>query len=127
MGFLVWLIQKIFIFASVFKKFYVIFLSLFVNFLFVCDCVFFLSFFPPAFLLDSGDFPKKCTALERAFSPLSDRLLLPKIYTCLTLRKLSLILALQFNFRSLILLFLLYILSEASHYCLIAKSINLLF
>lgn len=40
--------SKNFIIANVFKKFYVIFLSLFVNFLFVCDCVFFL-FFSPCF------------------------------------------------------------------------------
>ena len=57
--------SKNFIFASVFKIFYVIFLSLFVNLLFVCVCVFFffLFFFFPAFLFDSGDFPRKCVQL----------------------------------------------------------------
>ena len=72
--------SKNFIFASVFKIFYVIFLSLFVNLLFVCVCVFFffLFFFFSCFSIWFWWFSKKvCTALERAFSLLFDRLLLP--------------------------------------------------
>lgn len=91
--------SKKFIFASVFKIFYVIFLFCFCKF---PVCVFFF-FFSPAFLFDSGDFPKKCVQLWKGLflHSLTDFYFLR--YACLTLRKLSLILALQFNFRCLIL------------------------
>ena len=68
--------SKKFIFASVFKIFYVIFLFCFCKF---PVCVFFFFFFP-CFSIWFWWFSKKvCTALERAFSALLDRLLLPKI------------------------------------------------
>ena len=99
MGFLVRLIQKNLFLLVYLKYFMSFFFSVFVNFLFV----FSFFFFSPAFLFDSGDFPKKCVQLWKGLflHSLTDFYFLR--YACLTLRKLSLILALQFNFRSLIL------------------------
>ena len=81
--------SKNFIFASVFKIFYVIFLSLFVNLLFVCVCVFFsfFFFFFLLFYLILVIFQESVYSFGKGFFSTLWQTSTSLRYVCLTLRK----------------------------------------